>query len=61
MGYVVHSSASRARNVYRQFVMLEWSRCGFDKNHVRTRYTELVFSHPVGSVGHVVDSGASGP
>jgi hypothetical protein len=27
------------------------------KKHARTHYTEIVFLHPVGYVGHVVDSG----
>jgi hypothetical protein len=29
------------------------------KKHVRTRYAELVFLHPAGSVAHVVHFGAS--
>jgi hypothetical protein len=37
------------------------SRCGFHKKHGWTCYSELVLLHPVGSAGHVVDSGASGP
>jgi hypothetical protein len=39
--------------------MREW--CGFNKKNPRTRYDVLVFLHPVGSVGHVVYSSASGP
>jgi hypothetical protein len=33
---------------------------GIYKKRARTRYTELVFPHLVGSVGHVVYSSASG-
>jgi hypothetical protein len=39
---------------------MEWDRYGFDKKSHGTRYTELVFLHVVGSVGHVVHFGASG-
>jgi hypothetical protein len=40
--------------------MLEWPWCGFHKMHVGTHYAELVFSHLVGSAGHVVHSSESG-
>jgi hypothetical protein len=41
--------------------MLGLARCDFHKKHAKIRYVELVFLHPVGSVGHVVDSYASNP
>jgi hypothetical protein len=57
--HVVHSSGSRARNVIALFFMLGCDRYKFDKKHGGTSYAELVFLHPVGSVGHIGHSGAS--
>jgi hypothetical protein len=56
VGNVVDSGAFGARNVCALFFMLGWYQYGFDKRHVRTCYTKLVFLHPMGSVGHVVHS-----
>jgi hypothetical protein len=38
--------------------MLGWDLYGFHEKCVRRCYTELVFLHPVESVGHLVHSGA---
>jgi hypothetical protein len=39
--------------------MIRRDHYGFDKNRIGTRYAELLCLHLVGSVGHVVHSGAS--
>jgi hypothetical protein len=41
--------------------MIRWAWCSFQKKCTGTHYSELVFLHPLGSVGHIVHSGASGP
>jgi hypothetical protein len=50
----------RACNVMTLLFMLRWDWYKFDKEHAGTHYTKLVFLHPVGSAGHVGQSGASG-
>jgi hypothetical protein len=58
VGQVVHSGASGARNFDALFFMLRWDRYEFLKRHTGTRYVELVFLNPVGSMGQVVHSDA---
>jgi hypothetical protein len=41
--------------------MIRWDRCGLNKKCAGTCYSKLIFLQPVGPVGHVVHSGASGP
>jgi hypothetical protein len=43
-----------------RFFKLKWDRYEFDKKSSRTHYVELLLFHPVGSVGNVMHSGASG-
>jgi hypothetical protein len=58
-GHVVHSGASGEQNVDVLFLMLRRDWYGFHQKHTRTHYAELAFLHSVGSMGHVVHSGAS--
>jgi hypothetical protein len=59
VGHLVHSSASLTNNADALFFMLGWDQYGFDKKHTGTSYAELEFLHPVGSIGHAMNSGAS--
>jgi hypothetical protein len=56
VGHILHTHATRAQNVDTLFFMFMGARCGFPKKCVGTRYVELVFLHPVGSVDLVVHS-----
>jgi hypothetical protein len=56
----VHSGECELQNVGAIFFMLGRYRYGFYKKGVETRYGELVFLHPVRSVGHVVHSSEFG-
>jgi hypothetical protein len=57
--HIVHSGASKARNVDALLFMLGWDCCSFHKKCTGTRYDKLVFLHPVGSIGHVVHCGVT--
>jgi hypothetical protein len=59
MDLVVHSSMTGARIIDALFFMHGWDWYGFHKLCARRRYAELVLLHPVRSVGHIVQSGAS--
>jgi hypothetical protein len=59
-GNVVHSCVLGAPNFDALFFVLGQDWNGFHKKHVRKSYIELLFLHPLGYVGHLVHSGASG-
>jgi hypothetical protein len=56
----VHSATSGARHIGTLFFTLRWVQYGLHQKRAGTHYAELLFLHPVGSVGHVVHSGACG-
>jgi hypothetical protein len=56
VGHVVLSGAFGPPNIDALFFILGWDRYGLQKKRVGTRYTDHVFSHLVGSAGHVVHS-----
>jgi hypothetical protein len=59
-GHIEHFSASEMRNVDALCFMLGWDLYGFHKKRVEHIMLNWCFFHPVGSVGNVVHSGASG-
>jgi hypothetical protein len=56
----VHSDASVASNVDALFFMFGWDWYGYDKKHAGIHYAELVCLPPVGFVGDIVQTNASG-
>jgi hypothetical protein len=54
VGHTVHANACRAKKVDALFFMLGWAQCDFHKKRTRTRHTELMLLHPVGSAGQIV-------
>jgi hypothetical protein len=55
----MNSGVSGAQDVDEQFFTLRWVQCSFHKKRAETHYVKHVCLHHVGSVGHVVCSGAS--
>jgi hypothetical protein len=60
MGHIVHSRAFEPRNIKTLCFIFGLSWYRFNKKRVRSHYSELLFLHPVGSVGHIGHSDVSG-